>query len=250
MTDGPYSAGLLARLSEAVYRPVGMLESISAALPSWRLTEYDGESGVYGVLGVAPPDSGMPSVLVVRGTEPHDWRDWMADIDCDLVETPGIEGLVHEGILGQALDLVSMLSRRPAPLLLDLVVTGHSLGGAVATLVGQMVMVTSRVVTFGAPRVGNADWAAGYRGRIERYVHHADVVPRLPLLSMGYRHPRGLLRYIDSGGAIIDNAPWFSRLVDLFRGVDLDGIPDALHDHRAALYRELLQTAGAKRVLR
>lgn len=76
--------------------------------------------------------------------------------------------------------------------------TGHSLGGALAILCMLDLRLTfgSRIsfeplYTYGIPRVGNADFAkycASTEVPIFRVVHYRDPVPRLPLPSWGYVH--------------------------------------------------------------
>jgi len=78
---------------------------------------------------------------------------------------------------------------------LPLVVTGHSLGGALATLlVADMTANTvlkPQAWTFASPQVGDAVFAAGYGGRSTvswRIYNQVDVVPRFPVdVSDGYQ---------------------------------------------------------------
>lgn len=66
-----------------------------------------------------------------------------------------------------------------------MLLTGHSLGGAVATLVGEKLAALGLpadrffVITFGAPAVGNAAFASAYGGsiRLLRITNTADPVP-------------------------------------------------------------------------
>lgn len=81
-------------------------------------------------------------------------------------------------------------------------VTGHSLGGAMATicaldLVGQKMFPASRVrlFTFGQPRTGNPAFAEfvsniGFRS-ISRITFNNDLIPHVPPTFMGYAHHRG-----------------------------------------------------------
>lgn len=71
----------------------------------------------------------------------------------------------------------------------DVTFIGHSLGGALATIAGVDSALLSpadgarfRLVTFGAPRVGNADFArlAETVGRIDRVCNLVDLVPAVP----------------------------------------------------------------------
>ncbi|KAI6371238.1 hypothetical protein MCOR25_004010 [Pyricularia grisea] len=75
------------------------------------------------------------------------------------------------------------------------VVTGHSLGGAVATIAGVYLRQAGypvEVYTYGSPRVGNQEfvqWEATQTGNVEyRVTHIDDPVPRLPPIFLGYRH--------------------------------------------------------------
>lgn len=80
-------------------------------------------------------------------------------------------------------------------------VTGHSLGGALATL-AALDLATEHPSTqitmynFGSPRVGDWGYAGFYNGNVSesfRVVVPADIVPKVPLggwRPFGYRHVR------------------------------------------------------------
>jgi triacylglycerol lipase len=71
-------------------------------------------------------------------------------------------------------------------------ITGHSLGGALALLAAWLLkrkfVPVHRVITFGAPMVGNPIVAESlnreFGGRILRYVNAPDPVPLLPMMSL------------------------------------------------------------------
>ena len=83
-----------------------------------------------------------------------------------------------------------------------LVICGHSLGGALASLTAYEIStrlkefeyptrITVQVYTFGEPRVGNLQFATEYNRRVPltyRVVYRDDVVPHVPLESFGYYH--------------------------------------------------------------
>lgn len=90
-----------------------------------------------------------------------------------------------------------------------LVITGHSLGGAVAALGGAYLRkagIACDIYTFGAPRVGNdvfANFADGQSGGLFRMTHIDDPVPRLPPMIFSYRHS-GPEYWLSNGGAMQD----------------------------------------------
>jgi len=93
-------------------------------------------------------------------------------------------------------------------------VTGHSLGGALATLCAAELAASGRrgirvsMVNFGSPRVGNAAFVEAYNSLVPdsiRVVNGADAVPTVPAL-LGYRHVAHGVR-VDAAGAACRDAP-------------------------------------------
>lgn len=94
-----------------------------------------------------------------------------------------------------------------------IVITGHSLGGARAILCGahlvEMGLPVSDVITFGAPRVGNAAFRDFYNDELEdltlRFEAQGDIVPWTPpWLLNGYRHVGQSVYLRDNGTADFD----------------------------------------------
>jgi hypothetical protein len=84
-----------------------------------------------------------------------------------------------------------------------LVATGHSLGGALATLLASE-HPRCELVTFGCPRVGNGAFAALFDDParvVWRFRDCCDLVSRVPPEWIGFRHPHGL-RHIDREGTL------------------------------------------------
>lgn len=141
-------------------------------------------------------------MVTFRGTEST--ADWLSNLNVSTRVIPGV-GAVHAGFLGQfeALrpELERLLRGRAN---LPLLVTGHSLGGAIAVLAATS-WANSRPVralyTYGQPAV--AKDTSGARaigtllaGRYHRLVNNADVVPRVPPT---YRHGGHLLHFDGQG---------------------------------------------------
>jgi len=127
--------------------------------------------------------------------------DWITDVIARQRKFPYAKnaGWTHQGFTDVYASLRSglraALSRARAGEK-RLYVTGHSLGGALATLcaldlAAGPVPLSPIVYTFGAPRVGDAAFAAAYNrqvGHSHRVYNSYDVVPHLPPLI--YKSPR------------------------------------------------------------
>ncbi|NER00402.1 MAG: lipase family protein, partial [Cyanothece sp. SIO2G6] len=79
----------------------------------------------------------------------------------------------------------------------SVVVTGHSLGGAIATLCALDLQYNFfdadavKLYTFGCPRVGNADFRQSFSRRVPqsyRIINGMDIIPAMPRPWQGYRH--------------------------------------------------------------
>lgn len=194
-------------------------------------------------------------VVSFRGTE-ADLDDWMADLNFELIDGP-LNGRVHQGfyealsnVWRQLDDLVEQLTGDGSR---SVWVTGHSLGGALATLaVARWVEKNRRVAglyTFGQPRCGNDEFSRNFDFAIRpyafRFVNNSDLVTRTPPRVSGYRHI-GTFRYFTEAGEYVEDISWWRQFLDswqggiqsLFRSGDI-----GLGDHRLDEYLRHLQTA-------
>jgi hypothetical protein len=139
------------------------------------------------------------ALIVFRGTQPDSIRDLITDLSFLPTDWAG-EGKVHNGFWASLQEALSPIltwldNVRPS----RLIITGHSLGAAQATLLAG-IRAEAELTTFGSPLVGDTDFAASFSGRkMERYVDCLDAVTRVPPLI--YRHLDGL-QYIDRHGKI------------------------------------------------
>ena len=150
--------------------------------------------------------AGDTAFVAFRGTQPDDLRDLIADARANLVDFLA-GGRVHAGFLAawRSLEapITEWLGETGAK---RLVVTGHSLGAAMATIAAA-VRPEAELVSFGSPRVGNADFAMRLAGRkARRYVDCTDFVTRVPPELLGYAHV-GPALYLDRFGALREPAP-------------------------------------------
>ncbi len=123
--------------------------------------------------------------LGFRGTETTSIKDIKADLKATTVacETGGkIHAGFNEAFNEVAIDIQNTLdeerySHKP------LFITGHSLGGALATVATKKFHPKAGIAacyTFGAPRVGDDEWVCSIKSPIYRIVNAADPVTMLP----------------------------------------------------------------------
>ncbi|PKI50154.1 hypothetical protein CRG98_029478 [Punica granatum] len=163
-------------------------------------------------------------VVAFRGTEPFDSDSWCSDFDISWYELPGM-GRMHGGFM-KALGLQRNLGwPKESPAESDIprtshpptayyfireklrsllqedshsryIVTGHSLGGALAVLFPAILSLHEEnelldrlegVYTFGQPRVGDGEFGkfmqkvmSDHKIEYHRFVYGNDIVPRLP----------------------------------------------------------------------
>jgi hypothetical protein len=188
-------------------------------------------------------------VLAFRGTLAFDLHhaptllDWLNNFNATPVPVAGFPGSVHPGFLGATASvlpgaLAEVRRLRAGPLAAaPVLVTGHSKGGAMASLAAWQLQgrpeAPAGVVTFAAAKPGDRAFAAAYNGKVAhvRYEYGYDIVPLLPpsprdfldlltspLMLMvlggglaGLKRfdygPVGALRYIDSSLAVRDDSP-------------------------------------------
>jgi hypothetical protein len=141
------------------------------------------------------------AVLVsFRGT--NNVGNWLSNLN--VLYTTRNYGTVHRGFLG-ALQVVEPQLRSALANLNErkLLLTGHSLGGALATIAAaewQEQLPISWMYTYGQPAVGKSNFqnffAQHYAGNLFRFVNNDDIVPRVPPT---YRHV-GTLYHFDARG--------------------------------------------------
>ena len=166
-------------------------------------------------------ENNVDAVIACRGTEPHEWNDIQADIDAitALAETAG---RVHRGFKEEVDNLWPMLEGALVGNDKALWFTGHSLGGAMATICAGRCVLShidsspSGLFTFGSPRVGDRRYVNYVKLDHYRWVNNNDIVTRVPPTWMGYRHS-GREMYLNSKGRHVKLAG-LARFRDQLRG--------------------------------
>ncbi len=176
-------------------------------------------------------------VIAFRGTEPNEWNDIKADMDATkaLAETVGH---VHRGFKKEVDDvwplLEKMLISHKQNLVKNLWFTGHSLGGAMASICAGRCLLShidtrpEQVHTFGSPRVGTKRYINHAKVDYYRWVNNNDIVTRTPPAWLGYRHA-GKEMYLNAQGKLKElNA--VQRKADHWKGFVL-GLKNKEIDH-------------------
>jgi hypothetical protein len=141
---------------------------------------------------------GEVDIVVLRGSATLE--DWIRDADAMAITpaTHPVLGSVHAGFYaGMEKVCEEVLARNPK----NLIITGHSLGGARATILTALLKANGKPplarVTFGEPRPGFAelaDYLEDVPGRA--YCNGNDYVTKLPFSITGmfpYVHPTPLI---------------------------------------------------------
>ena len=208
-----------------------------------------------------------PTLAVFRGTT--NLRHWLTNLQ-SLPKPWGAGGHVHGGFA----DAHEQIWRRIAPRLhriiaagRPVVLTGHSLGAALATLTLSRLLAIHGAAaevcayTFGSPRVGNTEFADSLQhGRLFRFVRSQDLVTRLPLPFKPSRrlsfHHAGDGYFLDPGtaglqsrgrGDLEEERASLTQLKDLlasaFATLGKSHPPPFLADHAPIAYVESIRAA-------
>lgn len=175
-------------------------------------------------------------VLAFRGTEPTELSDLLADLNA-IPRGAMTHGLVHSGFRGEVDklwdNLLGYFNKHKDK---TFYITGHSLGAAMATIATSRFEEFTKVehlYTFGSPRVGTRSFVKHIETPHTRFVNNNDVVTKVPLWIMGYKH-HGNLAYINFYGNIRKLTTW-QMVKDKWRGWR-SGILDGVADHGMNFY--------------
>jgi triacylglycerol lipase len=146
-------------------------------------------------------------ILTVEGTK--EMTDWITNLKF-LFRSED----THRGFKSNAMKTITNLVLNYESLCRTrkLVLAGHSLGGATATVIADLMLENTpdlSIVTIGSPRPGGR----GLRKRLKnadhlRFVHGSDIVPKSPPWLTGYVHTHRSIHLED------ENPELFDRVAD------------------------------------
>lgn len=170
--------------------------------------------------------------MAFRGT--NELADWLDNINA--FATSELFGEFHRGFWNSVEDVWAQINAKCRELQRQhkrpIFFTGHSLGGAMATIAAAKFIHEDKpftsVYTFGQPRVLTRKTALIFNSECKkkffRFHNNNDVVTRVPARLMGYSHI-GTYLYISEEKAIHQESGFWLRFVDYF-----DGAISALHE--------------------
>ncbi|VUC37959.1 unnamed protein product [Clonostachys rosea] len=144
--------------------------------------------------------------IIFVGRSSVNIENWATNVNTTLVESGIVKGGMFHGGFSAAWHeishdvLATLKEQKSKHRDYDIIVTGASLGGAVATVAAAHIRAAeykADLYTYGAPRVSNdvlADFITRQPGKLYRVTHGQDPVPRVPgrgvyiTDSMKYRH--------------------------------------------------------------
>ncbi len=193
-------------------------------------------------------------VIACRGTQPNEFNDLKADLKAAPVMAETV-GRVHRGFKAEVDELWPMVKE-------DLLrvgktrkgwFTGHSLGAAMATIMASRceddpeAPNIEELYTYGSPRVGWRSFVDSLNCTHHRWVNNNDIVTRVPLAIMGYRHD-GTEHYMNAYGNVRKHTGW-QRVKDRWRGMWMglkNGSIDNFSDHSMVNYIANLEVYAAE----
>ena len=184
-------------------------------------------------------------VIACRGTQPNEFNDIKADLKAAPVLAETVSR-VHMGFKKEVDELWPMvkedlLHKRNADKMIWF--TGHSLGAAMTTIMASrcehdtQMPTIEEIYTFGSPRVGWPKYVKSLACKHHRWVNNNDIVTRVPLTIMGYRH-HGTEHYMNAYGMERKLTTW-QRIKDRWRGMWMGikkGSIDNFSDHSMTNY--------------
>lgn len=153
------------------------------------------------------------------------WRDWLTNLK--FAKTKWRDGVkVHEGFLEAFRSVAGEILTRVSGAQ-SVIITGHSLGGALATLcadaAADMGVDVDAVYTFGSPRVGNGEFARQYNEELAdvtfRIVNARDPVSHAPPFFMAYQHV-DTLAYLHKDGSLRLDQPLRAHAAEIAQSAE------------------------------
>jgi triacylglycerol lipase len=185
--------------------------------------------------------------ICLRGTEPKEFSDIKADVKFFWKDG------FHGGFLTEYLkvadeirtEMAKLTKKNPAS---KITITGHSLGGGMATVAACLLDKVDAVYTYGSPRALTMFKTFKKSVPLIRVVNNNDVVPTVPFKLLMFKHV-GELHYMNHWGQVRKLTLW-QKIKDKWRGrvrAFKKGQPfDGLYDHSIKEYVKYLEQGNTQ----
>ncbi|KAF8236476.1 alpha/beta-hydrolase [Tricholoma matsutake] len=193
------------------------------ALPGFQPTLIGGDGNAIPIFFIGYWPSRNTIVVAHEGTDPTKFLSLLTDVNIvqeplNTALFPGVpsSAKVHDGFRNQhaltapkILAEVKNLMRSKNTNIVTCI--GHSLGGALAELdalyftLNLPVGTSIKAMTYGTPRVGNAEFAKLIDSKVldfKRINNEKDIIPIVPGRFMGFSHPHGEIHIISPKNAV------------------------------------------------
>jgi len=246
----------LAEYAAAAYRPESNIQALAATENmALRLHETLAENQVSFFVADSRLDG--VSIVAIRGTS--NVENALLDLSLQLQPDRKSGLRLHQGFAAAARQVYRRLTTVLEPGH-RLILTGHSMGGAVAMILARYLdadgIAVDRVVTFGQPKVTNLPGADALANLdIVRVVTPLDLVPLLPLLDpldlrnidIYWHAGREVILLAEGDYALLEGTGSMLRATRFTRRLLNE---ENLRDHQMTLYLDLLaaKLLAAKRV--
>jgi len=159
---------------------------------------YNSTHDIFGYVGF----NGDTVEVVFRGTVENSLQDWLDDIEFFPIKPfpSAPKAFVHGGFM-EAYESIRLDVKTAVVALVAkikpsyVIITGHSLGAAIATLcaaeLAPLLPVPVQLYTYGSPRVGNSYFVQYFENLVKvafRMTYSRDLVPHLPLTALDFHH--------------------------------------------------------------
>ena len=161
-------------------------------------------------------------IITFRGSS--SLPDWLTNFNVFTAPSPFVRGRVHQGfqnaLFPVLIKILSSVQNIDPHRQKDIWVTGHSLGGALAVLLVAMLIEDGVHVrglyTFGAPRVGDRDFADSFSekfirtmgGVTYRVVNEGDLIPHLLPEFLNFHHTQNRMLFDEYGQRKDQESTW------------------------------------------
>lgn len=242
-----HRSAFFAKLSNVSYKTIQDMET---QFPEYSISFHSKKGADIYIL-----ENDHDIIIVCRGTEVHQKSDIKADLN--IRRMSATQGKIHTGFNSYVNHVWAPAvehAQRAKTACKNIWITGHSLGGAMATLMAErfacapLCQTPSAVFTYGSPRVGNRKFINHFNALSfthHRWVNDGDIVTKVPFAPLFYHC--GIMHHINAEGTVTVNYErnnTIQKMIRLFTGrYFINNMLGDVKDHSSNLYTMYLHAA-------